>query len=629
MVLQFLCLQRDGSLRRPMNKRFLQNVRFVPANSSFVDDVFHLKSKASLVHKLSESTHLFLTSSLQSSIFKLGFASDTFTVNRLINSYVKLRETNTARKLFDEMPEPNVVSWTSVISGFNDTGQPQTALSMFQQMHEDEYVAPNEFTFASVFKACSALAESRIGKSIHARLEMSGRRSNTVVSSSLLDMYGKCNDVETARRVFDSMIGCGRNVVSWTSMITAYAQNARGHEAIELFRTFNADTTTLDRPNQFMLASVISACSSLGRLQWGKVAHGVVTHGGYETNHVVATSLLDMYAKCGSLSCAEKIFLTICRHSVISYTSMIMAKAKHGLGEAALQLFDEMVAKRIRPNYVTLLAVLHACSHSGLVTEGLGYLNSMVEKYGVVPDPRHYTCVVDMLGRFGRVDEAYALAKTIEVGGEQGALLWGALLSAGRLHGRVDIVGEASKRLIESNQQVTSAYVALSNAYAVAGGWEDSESLRLEMRRGGNVKERACSWIEIKDSVYAFHAGDLSCDESGEIVRFIKDLEKRMKERGHRGSSSMITSSSVFVDVDEEAKEEIVSLHCERLALAFGLIHLPEGSTIRIMNNLRMCRDCHEAFKLISGIVEREIVVRDVNRFHCFKDGSCTCRDFW
>ncbi|KAG5407285.1 hypothetical protein IGI04_013404 [Brassica rapa subsp. trilocularis] len=267
-------------------------------------------------------------------------------------------------------------------------------------------------------------------------------------------------------------------------------------------------------------------------------------------------------------------------------------------------------------NYVTLLAVLHACSHSGLVAEGLGYVNSMVEKYGVVPDPRHYTCVVDMLGRFGRVDEAYELAKTIEVGAEQGALLWGALLSAGRLHGRVDIVCDASKRLIESNQQVTSAYVALSNAYAVAGGWEDSESLRLEMRRGGNVKERACSWIEIKDSVYAFHAGDLSCDESGEIVRFMKDLEKRMKERGHRGSSSMMTSSSVFVDVDEEAKEEIVSLHCERLALAFGLIHLPEGSTIRIMNNLRMCRDCHEAFKLISGIVEREIVVRDVNSLY-------------
>ncbi|KAJ4868852.1 Pentatricopeptide repeat-containing protein [Raphanus sativus] len=614
-----------------MNKRFLQNVRFAPASSSFPisqNDFFHLKSKAFLVHKLSESTHLFLTNSLKSSILKLGFASDTFTINRLINSYVKLRETNTARKLFDEMPEPNVVSWTSVISGFNDTGQPQTALSIFQQMHEDKSVAPNEFTYASVFKACSALAEPRIGKSIHARLEMSGRRSNTVVSSSLLDMYGKCNDVETARRVFDSMIGCGRNVVSWTSMITAYAQNARGHEAVQLFRSFNA---TFERPNQFMLASVISACSSLGRLQWGRVAHGVVTHGGYERNHVVATSLLDMYAKCGSLSCAEKIFWRICCHSVISYTSMIMAKAKHGLGEEALQLFEEMVAKRIKPNYVTLLGVLHACSHSGLVTEGLGYLNSMAEKHGVVPDPRHYTCVVDMLGRFGRVDEAYALAKTIEVGAEQGALLWGALLSAGRLHGRVDIVGEASKRLIQSNQQVTSAYVALSNAYALAGGWEDSESLRLEMKRGGNVKERACSWIEIKDSVYAFHAGDLSCDESGEIVRFMKELEKRMKERGHRGgsSSSMIISSSVFVDVDEEAKEEIVSLHCERLALAFGLIHLPSGPTIRIMNNLRMCRDCHEAFKVISEIVEREIVVRDVNRFHCFKDGSCTCRDFW
>ncbi|KFK24508.1 hypothetical protein AALP_AAs55560U001000 [Arabis alpina] len=413
-------------------------------------------------------------------------------------------------------------------------GQSQTALCMFQEMYEDSYVSPNEYTFASVFKACSALAELRIGKNIHACLEISGCRGNTVVRSSLLDMYGKCNDVDTARRVFDSMIGYGRNVVSWTSMITAYAQNARGHEAIELFRSFNT-SPTMERPNQFMLASVISACSSLGRLQWGKVAHCVVTRSGYESNNVVATSLLDMYAKCGSLSCAEKIFSRNRSHSVILYTSMIMAMAKHGLGEEALNLFDEMVAKRIKPNYVTLLGVLNACSHAGLVNKGLEYLNSMNEKHGVTPDPRHYTCVVDMLGRFGRVDNAYELAKTIEVGAEEGALLWGALLSAGRLHGRVDIVGEASKRLIQSNQQVTSAYVALSNAYAVSGGWEDSESLRVEMKRSGNVKERACSWIEIKGSVYVFHAGDLSCDESGELNRFLKDLEKRMKERGHRG----------------------------------------------------------------------------------------------
>ncbi|CAH2078987.1 unnamed protein product [Thlaspi arvense] len=463
----------------------LLRLSFTPKN-----DFFHLKTKAFLVQKLSETTDLFLTNLLHTLILKLGFATDTFTANLLINKYVKLREINTARKVFDEMCEPNVVSWTSVISGYNDTSQPQTALSMFQEMHKARSVSPNEFTFASVFKACSALAESRIGKNIHARLEVSGLRSNTVMSSSLLDMYGKCNDVETARRVFDSMASYGRNVVSWTSMITAYAQNARGHEAIELFRSFNAASTN-DRPNQFMRASVISACTSLGRLQWGKVSHGLVTRGGYESNIVVATSLLDMYAKCGSLSCAEKIFLRIRCHSVISYTSMIMAKAKHGLGEPAIQLFDEMVSRRIKPNYVTLLGVLHACGHSGLVNEGLGYLNSMKEKHGVVPDPRHYTCVVDMLGRFGRVDEAYELAKTIEVGAEQGALMWGALLSAGRLHGRVDIVCEASKRLIQSNQQVTSAYVALSNAHAVAGGWEDSESLRLEMKRGGNVKERA------------------------------------------------------------------------------------------------------------------------------------------
>ncbi|CAN8275045.1 unnamed protein product [Cochlearia groenlandica] len=620
-----------------MNKRFLQNVRFTPPISSFTlpsqNDFSSFKTKPFLIQNLSQSTDISLTKSLHTLTLKLGFINNTLTVNRLINSYVKLKETYDARKVFDEMSEPNVVSWTSVISGYNDTCRPKTALSTFQAMNNGDgsSVSPNEYTFASVFKACSVLSESRIGKNLHARLVISGLRVNTVTSSSLLDMYGKCNEVETARRIFDSMACCGRNVVSWTSMITAYAQNARGHEAIALFISFNSDPTS-DKPNQYMLASVINACSSLGRLQWGKIAHGLVTRGGHESNEVVSASLLDMYAKCGSLSCAEKVFIRIRFHSVISYTSMIMAKAKHGLGEAAIKLFDEMVTKRrVKPNHVTLLGVLHACSHSGMVDEGLNYLNSMAKSYGVIPDSRHYTCVVDMLGRFGRIDEAYDLAKTIEIGREdQGALLWGSLLSAGRLHGRFDIVSEASKRLIQSNQQVSSAYIALSNAYAVSGGWGDSESLRLEMKRSGNVKERACSWIEIKGSAYVFHAGDLSCDENGEIVRFMKELDKKMKEKGHRGSSNSMNSSlAVFVDVDEEAKEEIVSLHCERLALVFGLIHLPEGSTVRIMNNLRMCRDCHNAFKLISEIVEREIVVRDVNRFHCFKDGSCTCHDYW
>ncbi|BFG15143.1 hypothetical protein CerSpe_014170 [Prunus speciosa] len=559
--------------------------------------------------------------SLHSNGIKSGSLYDTFTTNHLINCYVRLRRIDLACQLFDEMPEPNVVSWTSLMAGYVDTGQPRMALWLFGKMPECS-VLPNEFTFATVINACSILAHLRTGKKIHALVELLGFQSNLVVCSSLVDMYGKCNDVDHAQRVFDLM-GC-RNVVSWTSIIAAYAQNAQGDEALQLFREFNR--LMLERPNHFMLASVVNACASLGRLVSGKVAHGAVIRGGYDSNDVIASALLDMYAKCGCVEYSDKVFRRIRNPSVIPYTSMIVAAAKYGLGRMSLQLFQEMIDRRIKPNDVTFVGVLHACSHSGLVDEGLQQLESMQEKHGITPTAKHYTCIVDMLGRTGRLNEAYELAKSIEAEPNQEALLWGTLLSASRLHGRVDIAVEASRRLIDSNQQVVGAYVTLSNAYALNGEWETAHDLRSEMRRTGVQKEPGCSWVEVKDSSYVFYAGDVSsCARGNEVVTLLRELEGKMKQRGYVGGSRGL----VFVDVEEEAKEGIVGLHSERLALGFALVSVPKGVTIRIMKNLRMCRDCHEAFKLISDIVEREFVVRDVNRFHHFKSGSCTCRDFW
>ena len=435
-------------------------------------------------------------------------------------------------------------------------------------------------------------------------------------------MYGKCNNVEDARLVFDGMDY--RNVVSWTSIITAYGQNALGEYALQLFREFNSFPS--NSPNHFMLASVINACSSLGRLVSGKAAHAAVIRRGHESNEVVASALVDMYAKCGSIGYSEKVFRKIPDPSVIPYTSMIVGAAKYGLGKISLNLFMEMINRRIKPNNVTFIGVLHACSHSGLVDEGLEYLHSMHKQHGVAPDAKHYTCVVDMLGRTGRLDEAHQLAKSIRVEPDQGALLWGTLLSASRLYGRVDIASEASKWLIEANQQVAAAYVTMSNTYASAGKWENVHSIRYEMKRNGVYKEPGCSWVEVRDSSFVFYAGDVSsCARGSEVGSLLRELGRRMKERGYVGGSAGLVS----VDVEEEAKEEIVGLHSERLALAFGLISIPKGVTIRVMKNLRMCRDCHEAFKLISEIVERDFVVRDVNRFHHFENGSCTCRDFW
>lgn len=579
---------------------------------------FHTKTH--FVQTLQNCNDLVFATLTHSQILKSGLLNDTFTTNHLMNCYVRLQKTAQASQLFDEMREPNVVSYTSLMSGYVNVGEPQICLGLFRGMQKST-VLPNDFTFATAVNACSILANLRRGKQIHAHVEVFGFQYNLVVCSSLVDMYGKCNEVDLARRVFDSMED--KNVVSWTSMITAYAQNGRGHEALKVFREFN--WLVWEHPNQFMLASVINACASLGKLVSGKVTHGAAIRRGHDSNDVVASALVDMYAKCGCIVYSDRVFRRVSNPSVIPYTSMIVAAGKHGLGKLSIELFEQMIDRRIKPNDVTFVAVLHACSHSGLVDEGLEYLNSMSSKHGVVPDARHYTCVVDMLGRTGRLDEAYQLAKSIKVNDDEGALLWGTLLSASRLHGRVEIAVEASKRLIESNQQVARAYVTLSNTYVLAGEWENAQSLRTKMKQSGVYKEPGCSWVEFKDSTYIFYAGDISCERGNEVLNMLRELEGKMKERGYKGR----TKGLVFIDVEEEAREEIVGLHSEKLALAFGLISIPKGVTIRIMKNLRMCRECHEAFKWISEITQREIVVRDVNRFHHFEKGLCSCRDFW
>ncbi|KAJ4968115.1 hypothetical protein NE237_014816 [Protea cynaroides] len=573
------------------------------------------------VQQLQQSHDLESVISIHSNLLKLGFLRDTFATNHLINAYVRLRRTDDAHWLFEEMSEPNVVSWTSLMAGYIDTGKPQISFWLFERMLGSS-AKPNVFTFATMVKACSVLADVETGRKLHAQIEMLGFQSNLVLCTALIDMYGKSNNVDEARRIFDVM--AYRNIVSWTSMIVAYAQNAQSNDALRLFREFIQ--SMYYPPNHFMLASVINACGSLGRLVMGKVTHAVIIRGGHHVNDVVATTLVDMYAKCGCFGYSDKVFRHMQNPCVIPYTSMIVGAAKHGLGKLSLNLFEEMLERGIRPNDVTFVGVLHACSHSGLVSVGLEHLNSMYRSHGIMPDVKHYMCAVDMLGRADRLDEAYQLAKTIQAEPDDGAILWGTLLSTSRTHGRLDLVVEAGQKLIELNKQVAASYVTMSNTYAVAGKWENVHKIRSEMKQKNVYKEPGCSWIEVKETIYVFYAGDVvSCIRGNEVVHLLRELEVKMKERGYvQGSNDL-----VFVDVEEEAKETILSLHSERLALGFGLITIPKGVTIRIMKNLRMCRACHEAFKLISEIVKRDFVVRDVNRFHHFKDGSCNCKDYW
>ncbi|XP_058083653.1 pentatricopeptide repeat-containing protein At4g15720 [Magnolia sinica] len=583
----------------------------------------NLPTQNPFIHKLRNSGDLKTTISTHSTILKSGLSNDTFTNNHLLNSYLKLHQIEHARQLFDEMPQRNVVSWTALMAGYIDVGQPDEALCLFNNMPRNK-IRPNAFTLATAVNSCSVLSDLKTGRKIHAHAEIAGFRSNLVVSTALIDMYGKSNDVDNARRVFDEMVD--KNVVSWTSMISAYAQNAHGHDALELFGEFLREGPAATAPNHFTYASVLNACASLGTLAVGKATHVAVIRFGHHVNNVVASALVDMYAKCGCIGYGDKVFQQIKDPSVIPYTSMIVGAAKHGMGKFSLDLFEEMLAKGVRPNGITFIGILYACSHSGLIDIGLEHLNSMGKKHGITPDAKHFTCVIDMLGRAGRLDEAYELSKNnIPMEANDAALMWAALLSASRNHNRLDLAVEAGKRLIELNKQVATTYVTISNVYASVGRWEDVRDIRSEMKLRGVRKEPGCSWVEVKNNTFLFYAGDLStCPRASEVAVVLKDLEVRMKEKGYVGGGL------VLVDIeDDEAKEEMVGHHSERLALGFALISIPKGVTIRVMKNLRMCGDCHEAFKLISEIVGRDFVVRDVNRFHHFRDGSCSCGDYW
>lgn len=517
------------------------------------------------------------------------------------------------------------------MSGYSGAGRPRAALSLLRAMSRTRGgVPPNAFTFSTAVSACARLADAGLGRQVHARAEVEGYARDEFVATALVDMYGKAGCAEGARAVFDDMADPARNAVSWGSMLSVYAQNALGHEAVQLFAEFRTRSDGMS-PNHFMLSSVVNACAGVGRLGVGKCVHGTVFRFGHECNGVIAVALVDMYSKCGFYEYSRKVFDRIEQPSVICYTSIIVAAAKYGLGRSALALFSEMIDRGVQPNSVTVLGVMNACSHSGLVDTGLHLLHSMQSKYGIGPCASHYTCAVDMLGRAGRLDEAFELANEAQVEGRDALMLWSSLLSACRIHRRLDLATRAGQRVSEFNQDVAGALVVMSNAYTSAGQTDNAAAVWSNMRQRGIRKEPGCSWIEIKDIPYVFYAGLVSPAgaRAGEVMMLLDELEAKMREKGYKGKLGSTRVFDAHEEDGEEGKGVMVGVHSEILALGFGLLVIPKGMTIRVMKNLRMCCDCHDAFKLISGIVESEFVVRDLNRFHHFKMGSCSCNDYW
>ncbi|OVA20561.1 Pentatricopeptide repeat [Macleaya cordata] len=352
-------------------------------------------------------------------------------------------------------------------------------------------IKPDNYTYPFLLNSCASLSVLDQGIEIHGRVIRTGFGSYIPVSNALIDMYGKYS----ARVLFDSMPE--RNLVSWTAMITGYAQNGRPNEALELFRGMEKARI---KPDAVTMTGVISASAQLGGLELANWIGSYVDRERIERNDKVLTALIDMHAKCGNMEEACRLFKEIPCPDVFSYSALITGLASHGHGFRALEMFHEMQEKGIEPDNITFVGVLTACSHTGLVEDGLRFWERMVEDYKIEPGADHYACIIDMLGRAGRLNEAHEMVKSMPMGPHPGAL--GALLAACRTYGNVEIAECIAKPLIKLEPENTGNYMLLASIYASEERWDDAAKVRAAMKEKKVNKLPGCSWFEVDGTVH-------------------------------------------------------------------------------------------------------------------------------
>ncbi|KAH7572387.1 hypothetical protein JRO89_XS04G0247400 [Xanthoceras sorbifolium] len=557
-----------------------------------------------------------------------------------------LNKSNLSLETINRKYSINFFNFANEIGAASVSHQHSQDLVLIQGKPVQSALVEGEATYGDIFGGFNYHSP---WKQIHAHILKLGLESDAFVHTSLINMYAQNGDLDSARLVFDKSSlrdavsytalisgyaskGClddakqlfdempVRDVVSWNAMIAGYAQHGRYQEALAFFQEIRNENIM---PNESTMVTVLSACARLGALDLGKWIHVYIDKNFQKLNNVsLWTSLVDMYAKCGNIEAAQQVFNAMDSKNVASWNAMISGLAMHGNANKALKLFSRMISEGFKPDDITFVGVLSACNHAGLLDLGRQYFSSMIEDYKISPKLQHYGCMIDLLGRAGLFDEAEALMKTMEM--KPDGAIWTSLLGACRDHGRVELGESVAKHLFELEPENPGAYVLLSNIYAGAGRWDDVARIRTRLNDKGMKKVPGCSSIEVDSVVHEFLVGDKVHPQSKEIYKMLDEIDTLLEKYGF-----VPDTSEVLYDMDEEWKEGALSYHSEKLAIAFGLISTKPGTTIRIVKNLRVCGNCHSATKLISKIFNREIIARDRNRFHHFKNGSCSCNDYW
>lgn len=432
---------------------------------------------------------------------KGGFELDEFVGASLVDMYGKCGCVGTAREVFEKIPVKNVVTWNTMLGGFSLTGDSSSCLELFARMIE-EGVRVTSITISNLLLACTRSSDLRNGKFVHGYVLKHQLEVDVFVNGLLIDLYFKCGVVNYAESLFRKMPNV--NTITWNMMISGYAATGWYFKALGAFEEMK---TYGVRPDSFTFSSVLSACAQLAALEQGKEIHKQIKEYGLERNEIVMCALLDMYAKCGAVDEAVSVFDELQVKDTISWTSMIMAYGSHGQATEALEIFNEMVRSEVRPDGVAFLGVISACSHAGLVDEGRYYFNKMTKEHGIEPGLEHISCLLDLLGRSGRLKEAVGILKSVPRTKVDAGLL-GSVFSACNLHGNMELGEELARFLIEMDPDDHSTYIVLSNMYASSGKWKEVRKVRSMIKDRGLKKNPGCSWIEIDREIHQFFVED-------------------------------------------------------------------------------------------------------------------------
>ncbi|KAL0544033.1 hypothetical protein IC582_019144 [Cucumis melo] len=455
---------------------------------------------------------------------KMGLELDVFVGSALVNTYLKNGSMEDAQKVFGELPMRDVVLWNAMINGYAKIGCLDEALEVFRRMHV-EGIAPGRFTITGILSIFASRGDLDNGKTVHGIVVKMGYDSGVAVSNALIDMYGKCKHIGDALIIFE-MIN-EKDIFSWNSIISVHEQCGDHHGTLRLFDKMLGSGIL---PDLVTITTVLPACSHLAALMRGREIHGYMIINGFgkddENGAIddlhVSNAVMDMYAKCGSMNNALKIFDSMSNKDVASWNIMIMGYGMHGYALEALDMFSRMCEAEFKPDEVTLVGVLSACNHAGFVSQGRLFFAQMESTFGVIPTIEHYTCVIDMLGRAGHLEDAYEVAQKMPI--QANPVVWRALLGACRLHGNAELAEVAARQVLQLEPEHCGSYVLMSNVYGVIGRYEEVLEVRKTMKEQNVKKTPGCSWIELKDGMHVFRTGDRTHSELNALTNQLCDI---------------------------------------------------------------------------------------------------------